>query len=253
MIITISNEKGGVAKTTTAANLGFGLSDKGYKVLLIDLDPQHNLSMICGVEEEDFNSSNLITQDKNPKSLIINLEGLDLIPASSFLSVAEEQLNSLGREYKLKESIEKIKDEYDFILIDTSPSLGVLTINALTAADRVLIPVQADFLSCQALQSISETIDTVRNYTNSNLKIDGVLITRYNQRTNLAKDIREMIEKIADKTLSTKVYKTPIRESTIIKESQVANKPVFEYDKRAKVSEDYQVLVDDFLEGLENE
>lgn len=250
MILTISNEKGGVAKTTTTANLGYGLSKKGYKVLLIDLDPQQNLTMICGINEVDKSSANLITQDCDPDEIIIKLDNFDLIPSSSFLSVAQEQLNNLGREYKLKESLKDLKESYDFILIDTSPSLGILTINALTAANRVLIPVQADFLSYEALQNISETLSTIRNYTNPNLIIDGILITRYNQRTNLAKDIREMIEELADTTLSTKVYPTPIRESTVIKESQLARQSLFEYDKKASVTSDYQDLVDCFLEGI---
>lgn len=253
MIITVSNEKGGVAKTTTASNLAYGLALKGHKVLLVDLDPQRNLSMVCGVEEAGTSSANLLVQDLNPQELALSLSQFDLIPGSSYLSVVEKQLNDLGREYKLKESLEPLEGQYDFIIIDTSPSLGILTLNALTAADRIIIPVQADFLSCQALQSISETLETVKNYTNPELKVDGVLITRYNQRTNLAKDIREMIKKIADTTLSAKVYSTPIRESTVLKESQLVRQSVFEYDKNANVTQDYQQFVDDFLEGLKDE
>ncbi len=197
-IVAVANQKGGVAKTTTVASTGAALAEAGRKVLLIDLDPQACLTFAMGVEAEQvqFTIHDVLLGRLGPRMAIVTTaEGPDLLPASIELSGAEMQLaNRTGREYVLREALDEVSADYDIVLIDCSPSLGVLTINALTAADEVLIPMQAETLSHRGVAQLLETIDDVRRYTNRDLRVLGVLPTMFDARTRLSREVIADIE-----------------------------------------------------------
>ncbi len=197
-IVAVANQKGGVAKTTTVASVGAALAEAGRKVLLIDLDPQACLTFATGVEADQvqFTVHDVLLGRLGPRMAIMATpEGPDLLPASIELSGAEMQLaNRTGREYVLREALDEVAGDYDIVLIDCSPSLGVLTINALTAAHEVLIPMQAETLSHRGVAQLLETIEDVRRYTNRDLRILGVLPTMFDARTRLSREVISDIE-----------------------------------------------------------
>ena len=204
IVIAAANQKGGCSKTSVVANLGIGLALKGKKVCLIDADPQGSLTASLGYQEPDeirYTLANIMMniineEEYDPKEGILHHEeGVDLVPANIELSGLEVSLsNVMSREMILKEYVEQIRDEYDYILIDCMPSLGVMTINALVAADLVLIPVQAAYLPVKGLQQLIKTISVVKKRLNKKLSIEGILITMVDYRTNYAKDITEMLK-----------------------------------------------------------
>ena len=195
-IIAVTNQKGGVGKTTTTANLGVGLAMKGKRVLLIDADAQGDLTICLGYQKPDTFEKTLTTilkkliQDEleDPFEVVVHHEeGIDLVPCNIELSGMEVSLvNVMGREYILKQYLDQVKDRYDYILIDCSPSLGMVTINALTAADSVLIPVEAEYLPAKGLEQLIRTIRKTRNIINPKLEIEGILMTMVDERTNLS-------------------------------------------------------------------
>jgi len=253
-ITAIVNQKGGVGKTTTALNLSYALSQEGKKVLLIDFDPQASLSVALGVNGDNIPNIHTlmvteIEEKKVPENYIVNInKNLDLVAGTLELSAIEISLvNIMSREFILKDVIEKIKSkyDYDYIIIDCSPSLGMLTINALTACDSVLIPVSPEYLSAKGLALLINSINNIKKRINPDIKIDGVLITMINQRTNLSKEIlrvlNDSVEFVKGKyKLDMKIFNSMIPLSVKTGEAILNRKSVIEYDPKNKVSEAYK-------------
>ena len=247
MIITITNQKGGVAKSTTSQNLGAGLANRGYKVLLIDLDAQANLTLSCGVKEPAKTVYSILKDKTLTADAITPIkENLSLIPASLALSTADLELNGVGKEYKLAEALESVKNDYDYIIIDTPPALSILTVNALTVADKVIIPAQADLFSLEAIKQLNNTIETIRRYTNKGLTIAGILLARYNNRNILTQELTEVLNTTAE-YLQTKVFKNTIREAVAIKEAQARKQDIFTYSPESNVAGDYNGFVEEVI------
>ena len=248
-VIAIVNRKGGVGKTATAQALGAGLHKKGFKVLFIDLDSQTNLSFALEADPGKPNSLNVLTEEVKAKEAIQHTEGGDIIAGSDKLARADAVIeDNAGKYYHLKEALSTLKSIYDYVVIDTPAALDILTLNALTAANGVIIPVQADIYSLQGIDQLQQAIATVKKYTNKDLTIKGILITRYNARTSISKGMRENLEDMA-KELKTKVYKTPIRECTAVKEAQFVQKDIFTYAPKSNVAADYVEFLKEFMKG----
>lgn len=247
MIISVTNQKGGVGKTTTAQSMAAGLKKKGYKVLLLDLDPQANLSYSLGADTEKATIYEILKKETNTKDLIQSTLYADIIPSNILLSGAELEFTKTGREYLLKEVLTPLRSKYDYIIIDTPPALGILTINAFVASDRLIIPMGADVFSLQGIGQLSNTISQVKKYCNNNLQISGILLTKYNPRTILSKDITTTIKDKIATQLSTKVFKTFIRSSVSIQEAQTQQTNILEYAPNATAQIDYAKFVDEFI------
>ena len=249
-VIALANQKGGVGKTTTTVNLGIGLAKKGKKVLLVDADAQGNLTDSLGWHEPDNLDTTLATimgkiimdEQINPEEGILHhAEGIDLIPANIELSAMEVSLvNTMSRETILRNYLECVKKSYDYVLIDCMPSLGMVTVNALTAADSVLIPVQAHYLPAKGMSQLLQTINRVRKNTNPNLKIEGVLLTMVDKRTNLSKDISFILRRdFGDKL---RVFKSEIPLSVKAAETSAEGKSIYVHDKSGKAAAAYDNL-----------
>ena len=248
MIYAVINQKGGVGKSTISAVLLSGLTKKGFSVLAVDLDAQGNLSFTAGADTQNQkNTFQLLTEKVSVPDLIQHTEQGDIIPSSSSLAGADAFITNTGKEFRLKEALEQIKDNYDYIILDTPPALGILTVNALTAADSAIIPAQADVYSLQGIAQLSETIALVKKYCNPNLKIAGILLTRYSTRAVLNRDIANMMREQA-KNLDTKLFKTAIREAVAVREAQISQKSIFDYAPKANVTEDFQNFINELLE-----
>ena len=257
-VIALSNQKGGVAKTTSTVNLGVGLANQGYQVLLIDADPQGSLTISLGVKNPDDLDVSLPTVmdaviDDEPMvadaGIIHHEEGVDLLPANIELSGMETGLfNIMSREYVMKNYIDKVRHNYDFVIIDCMPSLGMMTINALVAADSVIIPSQPSFLSTKGLNLLLHSISKVKRSINPNLKIDGILLTMVDNRTNNAKDIISSLRSGVGQNI--KVFDTEIPHSVRAAECSLTGKSIFSHDKNGKVAEAYEHLVKE-VEQLE--
>lgn len=248
MIYTVANQKGGVGKSTTAAALWAGLNRAGHKSLVIDLDPQCNLTFTTAADTNHRSALGLLTGEADPLDTIQTTEEGDVIAGSKALVGADNFITTTGKEYRLREALEQIKARYDHIVIDCPPALGILTVNALTAATHVIIPCQADIFSLQGVQQLSQTIDPVRKYCNPALHIEGLLLTRYNARTALSRDISEIMQQLAQK-LGTKLFTTTIREGIAVKEAQLSQRTLFDYAPKAKVTDDYRAFIDELLKG----
>ena len=233
MIFTVINQKGGTGKTTTAAAMLAYYNAQGVKALGIDLDPQCNLSLALGTKRNGANALGLLTGQTPAAQTIQRANYTDCISGAPELSAADEMFSKdIGKAYKLREALEPIKGEYKHIVIDSPPALGVLSVNALTAADYIIIPCQADIFSIQGLSQLSDTIEQIRKYTNPALKVAGILLTRHNQRANLSRDLREVLKSEAEK-LGTVLFTTAIRESITVKQAQALQKSIFEIDPEA--------------------
>jgi chromosome partitioning protein len=242
-VITISNHKGGVGKTTSAINIGAGLNKLGKKVLLIDLDPQANLTQSLGLTKQDKNIYGAISGAYKLQPVEV-LKGLSVVTSTLDLSGAEIELSSeVGREYIVKGLIEPIKNSFDFILIDSPPSLGLLTINAFTASDLVYIPLQAEFLAIQGLTKLMEIIDKVKGRLNKSLKVGGIIITQYNQRKVLNRDIEAAIRS----HFNSEVFNTMIRDNISIAEAPAQGLDIFRYNDKSYGAEDYLALCKEIL------
>ena len=245
-IIAIINQKGGVGKSTTTHMIGAGLIQKGFKVLYIDLDSQGNLSYTLKAEPNKYSTFDILDKNATASQAVQQTEQGYIIPASPELAGADTVITSVGKEYRLKESLEQIYDAFDYILIDTPPALGILTINALTACTGIIIPSQADIYSLQGISQLYNTIQIVRKYCNPTLVIKGIVLTRYNSRAILTRDLTEIIEDTATK-LNTKLYKTKIRENISIKEAQANQQSIFTYAPKSNAAEDYIALIEEIL------
>lgn len=247
MIISLLNHKGGVGKTTSAINIGAGLVELGKKVLLIDLDPQANLTLSLGIPRQRVSIYEALRGESELEPFTVK-PGMDVVTSSLDLSGAEmELINEAGREYILRELFAPLQDQYDFILIDCPPSLGLLTLNALTCSKYVIIPLQTEFLALQGLAKIKQVIDKVQFRLNKNLEIGGVVATMYDSRRVLNRDVVETIHKYFEE----KVFKTYIRDNVALAEAPAQRKDIFAYSPKSSGAEDYLNLCREILQRTE--
>jgi chromosome partitioning protein len=245
-IFAVSNQKGGVGKTTTAGALASGLKNKGFKVLAVDLDPQNNLSFSMGADSDAPNIYNVMKGEITAFSAIQHTEVTDIIPSSILLSGIELEFTETGREFLLRDALKPLARYYDYIIIDTPPTLGILTINAFTAARHIIVPMLSDIFSLQGITQLNETVKRVKKYCNSRVTILGILLTKYNPRTNLSSEIKGTAEMVtAD--FGIPLFKTFIRSSVAISEAQTLQQNIIDYAPKNKAISDYAAFVEELL------
>ncbi|RYE14732.1 MAG: ParA family protein [Rickettsiales bacterium] len=236
--ISLSNHKGGVGKTTSTINISAALNQMGKKVLMIDLDPQANLTQSLGIKNPILTIYDALKGNSKVKPLTI-LKGFDLIPSTLDLSAAEIELSGeAGREYILKEVLQPFSSSYDYIMIDCPPSLGLLTINAFTTSDEVIIPVQAQFLATQGMTKLIEIIEKIQKRLNKSLKLGGVVITQFDSRKVLNRNVVEMI----NEHFSNRVFNSKIRDNISLAEAPAMSLDIFRYNPKSNGAEDYMSL-----------
>ncbi len=248
-IIAIANQKGGVGKTTTAINLSSCLAEKGKKVLAVDMDPQGNMTSGLGVDKNSIENTiyNLIIGESAVKEVLKEniMENLDIIPANIDLSAAEIELIDVDeKEYIVRNIISEIKDNYDYIIIDCPPSLSMLTINAMTTATSVLVPIQCEYYALEGLSQLIHTVDLVKNRLNPELEIEGVVFTMYDARTNLS---LQVVENVKD-NLQQNIYKTIIPRNIRLAEAPSYGIPINQYDSKSAGSESYMRLAEEVID-----
>ena len=248
-IIAIANQKGGVGKTTTAINLSACLAESGKKVLTIDTDPQGNTTSGLGVDKDELENTvyELMLDECTIKESLVKteFENLDLIPSNVNLAGAEIELLGINeKEYILKNAVDYIKDDYDFVIIDCPPSLNMLTINALTTANTVLVPIQCEYYALEGLSQLLHTISLVKERLNENLQIEGVVFTMYDARTNLSLQVVENVKN----NLDTTIYKTIIPRSVRLAEAPSHGLPINKYDSRSTGAESYRMLAKEVID-----
>ena len=252
--IVIANQKGGVGKTTTSINLSAALAEQGQKVLVIDMDPQGNTTSGLGVEKDEVENTvyelllgECTIQECMKKEIF---ENLSILPANINLAGAEiELISAENKEYLLKNTLDEVKDQYDFIIIDCPPSLNLLTINSMCAGDTVLVPIQCEYYALEGLSQLMHTIDLVKERLNPNLEMEGVVFTMYDARTNLSLQVVESVKN----NLNQKVYKSIIPRNVRLAEAPSYGMPITKYDKRSTGAESYRLLAEEVIHRGEEE
>ena len=243
-VITITNQKGGVGKTTTAAALLSSLHQRGAKVLGVDLDPQGSLGFSLGLDIEHCTTIyDVFRGAAEPEEAVARTETCDMLPSNILLSAAELEFNRPGREFLLKTALSKIKDRYDFVVIDTPPALNLLTVNAYVATDGLIIPMAPEVLSLLGVSQIKETIQSVREYYNAHLQVLGILLNRFTARFNLNREVLELASQIAAQ-LDTVVFETKIRSSVTAAEAPAHGQSVVDYAPSSNPARDFEALCD---------
>jgi chromosome partitioning protein len=252
VIVAVANQKGGVGKTTTAQALAAGLAERKYRVLGIDLDPQGNFSTACGAENYNvLTVYEVMKRGADIREAIQHMKGgYDVVPANIMLAGAEQELSQTGKEHRLKEAVSVVAGEYDFIVIDTPPSLGVLTVNAFTCATDILIPTTAGIFATAGISQLNETVSSVQKYCNPGVKIRGILFTRFNPRANISRQIKELTEQLSE-YISAPIYQTYIRAGVVVEEAQANKADIFNYAGKSTVAEDYRTFIEEFLKGVD--
>jgi chromosome partitioning protein len=250
VVIAIANQKGGVGKTTTSINLGFALAELGRRVLLVDMDPQSALSGAMGLESNDVSNTiyDVLVDSAMPIEEVIHRvrPNVDVLPSNIDLAAAEVELvSALGREYILREALEPVRDRYDYVLIDAPPSLGLLTINALSAANQVIIPLQCEYLALRGMRFLLDTIHKIKTKINPRLEIRGILGTMYNQRTLHSQEVMDEIRSL----FRDKVFDVVIKSSIRFAEAPVAHQSILEYDPRHDGAKAYRKLAEEIVNG----
>lgn len=253
-VIAVANQKGGVGKTTTAVNLSSSLAYRGKNVLLLDIDPQGNTTSGLGVDKKKIFKStyDVIINDAEIEDTLVNtpIEKLKLCPSNIQLAGAEVELVSIiSRENRLKNSLEVIKNKFDFVIIDCPPSLGLLTLNSLTAANTILVPIQCEYYALEGLSQLMETVKLVQKHLNKELDVEGVVLTMFDARTNLSIQVVEEVKK----HFRNKVYRTIIPRNVRLSEAPSYGLPIILYDPKSKGSECYLDLADEVIEYSEEE
>ncbi|MCD7909894.1 MAG: ParA family protein [Clostridium sp.] len=243
--VAVINQKGGVGKTTTALALGSGLAARGKKVLFVDLDPQGNLGYALAADPGRPGAMELLT-GADPAGTIQAAPGGTVAAASLALAGADAVLTATGKEYRLREGLAALAQDYDYAVIDTPPALGVLTVNALTAADGAVVPAQADVFSLQGIGQLGLTVEAVRQYCNPSLKILGIVLTRHHPRSILGRDLAEAAAEAA-RRLGARLFKAPIREAVAVREAKAERRDLVLGAPRSKAAEDYRNFIAEFL------
>ena len=250
-VVAIANQKGGVGKTTTSVNLSSILAKRGKKVLIVDADPQGNATSGLGIEKElEYSVYDVIVNEIDIDKTIkdTNIKNLKICPSNINLAGAEVELVSMiSREQRLKEKLDLVKDQYDYIIIDCPPSLGLITLNTFTAADSVLIPIQCEFYALEGLGQLMNTINLVKKRLNKNLEIEGALLTMYDMRTNLSNQVVKEVSKY----FGNNVYKTVIPRNVKLSEAPSYGMSIIEYDSRSKGAKAYDKLAKEFIKKNE--
>lgn len=253
-IIVVANQKGGVGKTTTAINLSASLAEMGQKILVVDMDPQGNTTSGLGIDKDSAENTvyELLIGECGIKDAVVKTEyeNLEVIPSNVDLSAAEiELIGTEGKEYILKNELDTIREQYDFVLIDCPPSLNTLTINAMCAADTVLVPIQCEYYALEGLSQLIHTIDLVKERLNSDLEIEGVVFTMYDARTNLSLQVVENVKN----NLNQNIYKTIIPRNIRLAEAPSHGMPITRYDSKSAGAESYRLLAEEVIHRGEEE
>lgn len=251
-VIAVTNQKGGVGKTTTCSALCGGLAAMGKKVLAVDLDPQGNLSFSLGVEVEDnFTIYDVMKGNCDIGDAVVKGETCDVVPSNILLSGLELEMTGVGREYVLREQLGEVSKDYDYVILDTPPALSVLTINAYTASDELVIPMLCEILSLQGIAQLKQTIFAVKRYYNKQLCVRGILLNKYNPRFTLTKEVEELAEMIAQQ-LDTSIFKTKISACVSIAEAPAHGESIITYSPKSRAAQEYKAFIKELTAPHDN-